>query len=268
VPAPRAATFTFVHASDTHVSPASLDRMRLLGGVIEAEKPDFVLISGDPVRDALRVGEAEATGYYEMFVRETQRFPAPVWTVPGNHEMFGIEREQSNVGASHPLYGRAMYRQFLGPDYYSFTHGGIHFIGLNTIDIDDQWYYGHVDAAQLSWLARDLSFVPANVPVVTFNHIPFVTTGEAWRGYTEEPPAPSLITVAGRRIYRHVVSNAGEVFAVLKGRPYPLAFGGHLHMREVIQYEAEGLNTRFHQAAAVVGPNNGGAIHMKSGVTV
>jgi hypothetical protein len=28
---------------------------------------------------------------------------------------------------------------YRGPDCYSFTYGGVHFVGLNSVDIDDQW---------------------------------------------------------------------------------------------------------------------------------
>lgn len=100
-------------------------------------------------------------------------FKNPVWTVPGNHENFGIERDKSKVSIAHPLYGRQMYHHYHGPDYYSFNFGGVHFVGLNTVDIDDQWYYGHLDSLQLTWLERDLAMVPPTMPVVTFNHIPF-----------------------------------------------------------------------------------------------
>ena len=80
----------------------------------------------------------------------------PVWSVPGNHENFGIERHLSLVSPKHPLYGKGMYRQRLGPNYYSFTYGGVHFVGLDSVDIADLWYYGHVDDAQLAWLRADL----------------------------------------------------------------------------------------------------------------
>jgi 3',5'-cyclic AMP phosphodiesterase CpdA len=91
-----------------------------------------------------------------------------------------------------------MYRHYRGPDYYSFNAGGIHFVGLNSVDIDDTRYYGHVDSLQLAWLARDLAAVPASTPVVTFNHIPFFTAVETINGYNDAPPAPSVITVNGR----------------------------------------------------------------------
>jgi 3',5'-cyclic AMP phosphodiesterase CpdA len=174
----------------------------------------------------------------------------------------------SLVSPTHPLYAKAMYRHFLGPDYYSFTYGGIHFVGLNSVDYDDLWYYGHVDSTQIAWLKQDLKTVPPTTPVVTFNHIPFLSTAEILSGYTDDPPAPSLITVNHHTAFRHTVSNAAEVIAALKDHPYPLALGGHIHMRESIEYVIEGRRIRFHQAAAVVGPTDVAGLTMPSGITL
>lgn len=266
VPAPLTRSMTFVHASDTHISDASLPRTNRLRALIDSVHPAFVLITGDLVRDALRVSEKEATGYYDLFQREIARVVPPVWTVPGNHEAFGIERDLSGVRADHPLYGRAMYRKYRGPDYYSFNAGGVHFVGLNTVDIDDTRYYGHVDSLQLEWLARDLAVLPPSTPVVTFNHIPFFSSNESVRGYTDDPPAPSVITVRGKAQFRHTVANAKEVLARLRGHAYPLALAGHVHVRERLRYE--GMPTRFEQAAAVVAPTLGAGVTFISGITV
>jgi predicted MPP superfamily phosphohydrolase len=262
------AEFTFIHASDTHLSAASLPRMQLLRKLVERTKPAFVLITGDLVRDALRVGEAEARGYYEMLVAELKQFRVPVWTVPGNHENFGIERDKSGVTAEHPLYGKQMYRHYLGPNYYSFTWGGIRFLGVDSIDVDDMWYYGHVDAAQLEWIKRDLAAAPDTTPVVTFNHIPFSSAAERLDGYEDEPPAPTLITVNGKRQFRHLVSNMADVLAALKPHRLEVALGGHLHARETLEYRTDDGLLRFHQAGAVVGPSKPGGLTMTSGVTL
>lgn len=266
--APASGDFTFVHASDTHISPQSAPRTQRLRAVVDSIHPDVLLITGDLVRDALRVPEAEATGYYQLFMKEIGAFRTPVFTVPGNHENFGIERDTSHVSASHPLYGRKMYHHFLGPDYYSFTRGGVHFVGLNTVDIDDQRYYGHVDSLQLVWLERDLALVPANMPVVTFDHIPFFSTFEGINGYTDAPPAPSLITVNGKTVFRHTVSNAGAVLSILRKRQHVLALGGHIHGTERIEYEIAGVRTRFNQVAAVIGGPRGAGMSFVSGVTL
>jgi hypothetical protein len=263
---PRSASFTFIHASDTHVSSQSLGRLQQLRAIAEKDRPDFVLVSGDLVRDALRVGEEEARGYYDLYTQEVRGCPMPVWSVPGNHENFGIERHLSLVSPTHPLYGKGMYRQRLGPNYYSFTHGGVHFVGLDSADIADLWYYGHVDDVQLAWLKADLSHLPSGTPVVTFNHIPFATAIDGVGGYRDDGPAPTLIKVGDRTVFRHVVSNLNDVLAAIGSREWPLALGGHMHTRESISF-GSAVRTRFHQAAAVVGPTDN-AIPATSGVTL
>ncbi|MBL0169812.1 MAG: metallophosphoesterase [Gemmatimonadaceae bacterium] len=265
-PAPVMQTLTFIHSSDTHIADASLPRTKRLRALIDSIRPAFVIISGDLVRDALRVGEAEATGYYELFQREMALVRPPVWTIPGNHEAFGIERDKSGVKSDHPLYGRVMYRHYRGPDYYSFNAGGVHFVGLNSVDIDDTRYYGHVDSAQLAWLERDLAVVPPAMPVVTFNHIPFFSSMETVHGLSEAPPAPSVITIGGKAQFRHTVSNASDVLAKLKNHPYPLALAGHIHVRERLRFE--GTPTRFEQSAAIVAPTATAGVMFTSGITV
>jgi Calcineurin-like phosphoesterase len=260
------ATFSFLHASDTHVSKQTVARLQQLRVIVEARRPDFVLVTGDLVRDALRVGEEEARGYYDLYTEETGRFPVPVWSVPGNHENFGIERHLSLVSPSHPLYGKGMYRQRLGPNYYSFNYGGVHFAGLDSVDISDLWYYGHIDRVQLDWLRADLERLAPGAPVVTFNHIPFVSAVEAMAGYRDDGPAPTLIKVDGRTVFRHIVSNFKDVLPILQTRDWVLALGGHLHTRETIHY-ASAVRTRFHQAAAVVGPTDN-TVPAISGVTL
>lgn len=261
-------TFSFVHASDTHIAPASVNRTQRLRTLVDSIHPAFVIIAGDLVKDALRVSETEATSYYKLFMQEFGRFATPAFTVPGNHENFGIEQNLSHVEATNPLFGRKMYHDYLGPDYYSFTYGGVHFVGLNTVDIEGPSYYGHVDSVQLAWLKRDLERIPATMPVVTFDHIPLASTLEPLGGYTDAPPAPTLINVKGKTLFRHVVSNAGEVLAVLRTRPHILALGAHIHAGEKISYEIAGVKTRFEQSPAVIGPSQTAGLTFPSGFTL
>jgi predicted phosphodiesterase len=248
-PAPPAEEFTFIHASDTHLSEKNLSRLRQLRDIVEDRKPAFVLITGDLIDDALRVPEQVATNLYELYRREIESFPAPVYSVPGNHELFGIERHHSLVGKDHPLYGRQMYRQYLGPDYYSFQFGQLRFIGLSSVDYDDLWYYGHLDQAQLEWLDRYLLLVPAGSAVVTFGHMPLLSTVSSFMGFGDD----RFIQLDGERTYRHTVSNAAELMGRLSGFRHTLSLAGHIHYREKL--ELEGIDTRFHHAPAVRGPN-------------
>lgn len=260
--------FRFVQASDTHIAPAVVPRTRRMIAMVDSIAPAVLLISGDLVKDALRVSEAEATGYYELFSSELAKLKTPLRTVPGNHEMFGIERELSKVPTTHPLVGKSMYRQRLGPEYYSFNAGGVHFVALNTVDIDDQWYYGHVDSLQLEWLKRDLAAIPDSVPVVTFSHIPLVSASEGIGGYTENPPAPTIITVNGKKQFRHVVSNLDAVLAAVAPHRFEIALGGHIHYREQITMPTTNGTLRFFQTAAIVSNTPKGRTILPSGITV
>ena len=266
IPVTKTNSFTFVHASDTHLSAQSLPRLERLRLMVDSLKPAFMIVTGDLIKDALRVSEQEATSLYDMYVREISTFSLPVWNVPGNHEIFGIERHKSLVSESHPLYGKKMYRHYLGPDYYSFSYGGIHFIGLNSVDYHDLWYYGHIDSAQLKWVARDVSFVDKTTPVITFNHIPFFSGGMSMFEYSDEEPGSFLISINGKKQFRHVVTNAPAVLSILKDHNYPIALGGHYHFSQKFTFDSEGQKTEFHQTGAVVGPTSDGGFTMPSGI--
>jgi predicted MPP superfamily phosphohydrolase len=260
--------FKFIHASDTHISDKSLDRIARFHAVIDSVRPDFVLVTGDLVKDALRVGEKEATSLYELYKNEMAKVGPTVWNVPGNHEIFGIERELSKVSPDHPLYGRKMYRSYFGPDYYSFNYGGIHWVALNSLDYDDMWYYGGIDSVQREWLKKDLAAQPAKMPVVTFQHVPFFSGGISLAGYTESGLGRTLEKEKGKLKFRHVVGNAHEIITILQSHPFPLALAGHHHARQWFFLETEGQQTRFEQTAAVVGPGAEGAFKIPSGVVV
>jgi predicted MPP superfamily phosphohydrolase len=241
-------TFSFIHASDTHLSQNNLPRLRRLRQIVEEEKPAFVLITGDLIEDALRVPEEVARPLYELYRSEVESFPVPVYSVPGNHEIFGIERHRSLVGEDHPLYGKKMYRKYLGPDYYSFQFGQVHFIGLSSVDYSDLWYYGHLEETQLQWLERYLSLIPEGSTVVTFGHMPLFSAASSFFGFTDD----RFVEIDGVPIYRHTVSNAAEVLGYLSDFRHSLTLAGHIHFREKL--EIGGLDTRFHHVPAVRGP--------------
>jgi hypothetical protein len=260
--------FRFVQASDTHIAAPVVPRTRRMIAMVDSIAPAMLLVTGDLVKDALRVSEAEATGYYELFAKEMGALRTPYRTVPGNHEMFGIERELSKVPTTNPLVGKTMYRRRFGPEYYSFNAGGVHFVALNTVDIDDQWYYGHVDSLQLAWLRRDLAMLPDSVPVVTFSHIPLVSAAEGVGGYTEAPPAPTIITVNGKKQFRHTAANLSEVLAAVRPHRFEIALGGHIHYRELVTMQSTSGPLRFFQTAAIVGDTPKGGTVLPSGITV
>ncbi|MEO8504572.1 MAG: hypothetical protein ABI609_11790, partial [Acidobacteriota bacterium] len=105
-------------------------------------------------------------------------------------------------------------------------------------------------------------------PVVTFNHIPFATAIDVLGGYTEEPPAPTLIRIDGHMQYRHVVSNTAEILGKIAPHRWEIALAGHMHARETLAIETTIGRVRFYQTAAVVGPSEAPGLNFVSGVTL
>src|SRR5437763_225626 len=243
-------TYTFVHASDPHLAPASLDRFRHFRAMTDSLAPAFILMGGDLVRDAMSQNEAAARAYFDLYAAESKAFRMPVWNVPGNHDHFGIIGSRSHVDPRHPLYNRGMYRQYFGPDYYSFTYGGVHFIGLNSVSADDSAYYGDVDSVQLAWLKRDVAHVPATTPIVTFNHIPFVSGWGTLLGFSDDALVSDVAIVNGKKRYRHTVNNVQDVIEAMRGHRYVLALGSHMHAPERLEFLSDSMRVRFAVSAA------------------
>ena len=74
--------------------------------------------------------------------------------------------------------------------------------------------------------------------------------------------------VRGKTVFRHTVSNAPAVLAVLRHHRFVLALGGHIHAVEHLEYEVEGVRTRFNQSSAIVAPSEEAGMRFLSGVTV
>jgi hypothetical protein len=178
--------FKFIHASDTHIDSLNLPRMERFRKMADSIGVAFIIISGDLIRDALRVDEKTAVAYYELYTAAIREFQVPVYSGLGNHEIFGIERDKSLVGEDHPLYGKNMYRHFLGPDYYSFNYGGMHFMSIDAVDHQNLYYYWGIDTLQLRWIDNDLAFLPRSIPVITINHIPFFSPGFSFIDFDSE----------------------------------------------------------------------------------
>jgi 3',5'-cyclic AMP phosphodiesterase CpdA len=148
------------------------------------------------------------------------------------------------------------------------AYGGVHFIGLNTISPDDSAYYGDVDSVQMEWLKRDLGRVAASMPIVTFNHIPMISSWTTLIPYDEDPLVATLAKVNGKKQYRHTVSNVLDVLATMRGHRYVLALGSHMHAPEHVSFVSDGVPVRSDVSAAIVGGQDVGPVIIPSGFTV
>ncbi len=125
----------------------------LFAAISEAEPElDFIVATGDLTNDG-RDTEFEA---YADVVRSA---PVRIVSIPGNHDHHNAA---AAADAGEPL----PYERYLGPRWFSFDEGGVHFAAID-------WFthrLGLDTAIQDEWLAADLAQVPEGTPVVLLTH--------------------------------------------------------------------------------------------------
>ena len=93
------------------------------------------------------------------------------------HTMGNHDNDMNSVGDYDKSF---KYTRDIAPTYYSFNLGQIHFIVLDNIDYNNVGtgsdargeYKRNYTAEQMSWLAKDLSFVSKDTPVFISSHAP------------------------------------------------------------------------------------------------
>ncbi|MCK4272327.1 metallophosphoesterase [bacterium] len=248
-------TFCFLFFTDSHVTAEekfnAVAGMKAAVAHMSRQEVDLVISGGDLIMDALRACEPEARAQYQLYQELVSPLKVPLFNAVGNHELYGVYLEGVGedpciVEEDDPLYGMGMYREYLGPDHYSFNWGPYHFVVLNTLGLTRvrnsrgdtiRTYYGTVGPEQIEWLQRDLQMVPAEAPIVLVGHIPFVSLTLTFEGYhdwqvidydLEDPKAKSFV---------HTVNNTPRVInEVLAGRRIILALAGHHHNYEVSRW--------------------------------
>lgn len=139
-------TFTFIVMGDPQPYGASPEQWqesyrKFLALIPEINRfsPDFLFLVGDYIVGAPYEG-AELGRMWDEFDRVAARIEAPVWKVPGNHDIWNAE-------------SRRTYTKRYGPTYFSFDNHGCHFIGLDTELTTKETA---LSPDQLAWLETDL----------------------------------------------------------------------------------------------------------------
>jgi 3',5'-cyclic AMP phosphodiesterase CpdA len=193
-----ASDFHFVQLSDSHwgfngpaVNPEA--GTTLARAVVEvnalALQPEFIVFTGDlthttddPRERRKRMREFKAI-VADLQVRDLH-------FLPGEHDA-SLDRG-------------AAFQEFFGPTHYSFDHRGVHFIALDNVSDPA----ARVGDEQLAWLARDLSTLDKNAPVVVLTHRPLFDLAPQWDWATRD---------------------GGQVVAQLVPHTNVTVFYGHIH---------------------------------------
>ena len=124
----------------------------------------YVLTLGDLSSDAHWYSDGYNLTHY---IKDMRPVNAPIFNTMGNHD--------NDVMLHGDWIGEQPYRDIVGPVYYSFNLGEIHYVVLdNTIWINPPGQMSQsvagVTEHQLEWLKKDLSFVPKDKPVYVAMH--------------------------------------------------------------------------------------------------
>lgn len=123
----------------------------------------------------------------------------PWRNVIGNHDI--------NLDAKHRRHINETFEETYGPSYYSFDHGQVHFIVLDTIgwseptdQIPRRHYTPVLGERQLEFIKRDLDLTPKTQMVVLLMHVPIMG-----------------------------LADKDKLFRLIENRPYCISISGHTH---------------------------------------
>lgn len=208
-----------VHYHDKNGAPKAFD---MAMDTINKLNPEFILVGGDMLYDALRRSQEEAEKQSELFLEKISKSNAPIYYAIGNHDHFAVYNRKIEI--DHPLYGKKLYEKYFGPRYYSFDHKGWHFITLDDMVLtEDRKYIGRLDSVQLEWLRQDIEQIADATPVVIMAHVPLITTLSQWYG--------GGTNANNSRI---AIENSEEILQLFKNKNLRLILQGHIHYYEVL----------------------------------
>ncbi|WP_294559086.1 calcineurin-like phosphoesterase family protein [uncultured Bacteroides sp.] len=139
------------------------------------DKPVYAICLGDMTTD----GKWHINNYGLPEYLETMKdFPIPIYHTMGNHDN---ERKVIDNISDWDFYGESVYKDVVGPNYYSFNIGAWHVMILDNIITGGpvkkngkqiyQFTY-RIDEQQMEWIKKDLSFISKNTPIMVGIHVP------------------------------------------------------------------------------------------------
>jgi 3',5'-cyclic AMP phosphodiesterase CpdA len=195
--------------SDTHLAqrnPSAGEQWKAVLAHLAADPPDLVIHAGDITCDG-----CEEPGELPFAQELLARVPAPLVSVPGNHDVGENPLEEPAYDHVFVDPGRlARYRDAFGPDRFSVTAGGWRIVGMNAQVLDS----GLPDEAdQWAWLESELHPGRAGGAVALVLHKPLVPPPGQHDG------VPRYVAPGSRARLRSLLAGSG-------GR---LVLTGHIH---------------------------------------
>ena len=158
---------SFVQISDSHVGfnkPANTDVIGTFQAAVDKinampVEPAFIIHTGD----LTQLAQADQFDTVHQIMKGAKTKTGEVFYVPGEHDV---------VGDGGKLYLQRYGKHAKGNGWYSFNHGGCHFIGLvNVVNIKTGGL-GELGEEQLAWLKDNVAGLSSETPIVVIAHIP------------------------------------------------------------------------------------------------
>ena len=223
------AHFTDLHITDERDSPHGAATM--FRHMFQRKlKPELVLNTGDAVMavDGNTTGQraAEQIALWKNAVNDC---PAPIRSCLGNHDVWNGNEPSDEVPIGKKGFTLMTEVLEMPAPYYSFDHGGWHFIALNSLA---NWPdYGVLTQEHFDWLIADLKNTPSETPVCVLSHLPIVSVTSSLYGDSTRKKN----TVEIPKVWQHIDCWAiSEVF-----RRHPnvrLCLSGHMHTQDECVY--------------------------------
>ncbi len=211
--------FTFAFFTDVHLSQDNRgDGDNGLRKALEdarKRKVDFILFGGDNVEtDHLKEDERTADALHARFKGIIDESGQKCHFTIGNHDRFYYYQGQEDKE------GYRLFEKYFGPTHTSFDHQGVHFITLNSLNLDAEGHYS-IGPEQVEWLKENLETTGKETPVVVSLHVPMLSL--------------YYPVVEGNFKDADMIVNMKEVIDLLNGYNLKLVLQGHQHLHEEIQ---------------------------------
>jgi 3',5'-cyclic AMP phosphodiesterase CpdA len=237
--------FSFAYVSDTHLYARGMTH-RFAKAAAKAvadvnaldPQPDFVLFGGD----LAQLGRADELDLGRQILKDLK---APVKMMVGEHDWYFDMGEK--------------WKEYFGPDRYSFDHKGVHFVTLNSVVEKDFWTAKgytpeqrmaivaglddgrqsrfEVGDEQRAWLKQDLAKVDKKTPIVVFSHSPLYKYYEPWNFWTADAEQVQALLFP----FQSVTVIHGHTHQVLTNKIKNISFHGLLSTAWPWPYAPTGL---------------------------
>jgi len=205
----------FVQGTDPHIQTNAVPMYRRYVEHVNAlpVPVKFVVHTGDLVIDSSMATMERARELFSLYENESKALKPPLRNIMGNHDNAGVTNPK--LKGDEPGFGKALYRQRLGPVTYAFRYGPYHFITLDGTMIKERTLVYGLTQESADWAIRYLAEVKRDEPIVLLIHEPMFPEV----GGVRQPDTPQTRPHESR------------LRAALQGKKLVMTLAGHTHSR-------------------------------------